>query len=68
MPEMDGLEAARTIRASSHPEAKSIPIVVLSANAFQEDIQRSRAAGMNAHLVKPVSAETLIDVLRTFQK
>lgn len=59
MPEMDGLEAARRIRALSGEEAKRIPIFALSANAFVEDKNRSLAAGMNGHLAKPIDFELL---------
>jgi CheY-like chemotaxis protein len=58
MPEMDGLAAA-AIRALDHPDAKKIPIIALTANAFDEDVQRSLQAGMNAHLSKPVEPEHL---------
>ena len=63
MPEMDGLEATRTIRALDRPDAKSIPIIALTANAFDEDVQRSMQAGLNAHLSKPVQPETLFETL-----
>ncbi len=63
MPEMDGLEATRTIRASGRADAKSIPIIALTANAFDEDVQRSLQAGLNAHLSKPVKPEALFDTL-----
>ena len=59
MPVMDGLEAAGRIRALPRPDAKSIPIIALSANAYESDRQNSLKAGMNAHLVKPVDAELL---------
>ena len=59
MPEMDGLEAAAAIRALSRPDAKKIPIIALTANAFDEDVQRSLQAGMNAHLSKPVESDHL---------
>jgi PAS domain S-box-containing protein len=59
MPDMDGLEAARAIRALSS-EAARVPIVALTANAFHDDIERCRAAGMNAHLGKPFRKEDLI--------
>ena len=60
MPEMDGLEAASAIRALDREDAKKIPIIALTANAFDEDVQRSLQAGMNAHLSKPVEPELLI--------
>ena len=63
MPEMDGLEAAETIRALDRKDAKKIPIIALTANAFDEDVQRSLQAGMTAHLSKPVEAEYLFETL-----
>ncbi len=65
MPEMDGLEATRTIRALDRPDAKSIPIIALTANAFDEDVQRSLQAGLNAHLSKPVRPESLYETLES---
>ena len=63
MPEMDGLEATRMIRAMKRPDAKTIPIIALTANAFDEDVQRSLQAGLNAHLSKPVQPEVLYETL-----
>ncbi|MDO4806177.1 MAG: response regulator [Coriobacteriales bacterium] len=63
MPEMDGLEATRIIRASDHDDAKTIPMVALTANAFDEDVQRSMQAGLNAHLSKPVEPNDLYQTL-----
>jgi len=63
MPEMDGLTAAAAIRALDRPDAKTIPIIALTANAFDEDVQRSLQAGMNAHLSKPVEPELLYKTL-----
>ena len=63
MPEMDGLEATRQIRALDRPDSSSIPIVALTANAFDEDVQRSLQAGLNAHLSKPIQADVLFDTL-----
>ncbi len=68
MPEMDGIEATRAIRASSHEDAASIPIIALTANAFDEDVQRSLQAGLNAHLSKPVEPEELFATLETLIK
>ncbi len=68
MPEMDGLEATRLIRAMDRPDAVSIPIIALTANAFDEDVQRSMQAGLNAHLSKPVEPEALFDTLETLIK
>ena len=63
MPEMDGLEAARAIRALDRPDAKRVPIIAMTANAFDEDVQLSLQAGMNAHLSKPVEPEHLYQTL-----
>ena len=63
MPEMDGLEAAKAIRALDRPDAKIVPIIALTANAFDEDVQRSLQVGMNAHLSKPVESEHLFQTL-----
>ena len=65
MPEMDGLEATRHIRSMDRPDAKSIPIIALTANAFDEDVQRSMQAGLNAHLSKPVNPDALFETLET---
>ena len=59
MPEMDGLAATAAIRLLDHPNAKTIPIIAMTANAFDEDVQRSLQVGMNAHLSKPVEPERL---------
>ena len=63
MPEMDGLEATRRIRAMDRPDAKTIPIIALTANAFDEDVQQSMQAGLNAHLSKPVEPDILFETL-----
>ena len=69
MPVMDGLKATRTIRALDRPDAKSIPIIAMTANAFDEDVKQSLQAGMNAHLSKPVELEHLYEMLsRLIQK
>jgi CheY-like chemotaxis protein len=60
---MDGLEAAASIRAMDRSDAKNIPIIALTANAFDEDVQRSLQAGMNAHLSKPVEPDHLYQTL-----
>ena len=59
MPVMDGLEATRRIRAMDKADAKTIPILAMTANAFQDDIRQSKEAGMNAHLMKPLNEEKL---------
>ena len=63
MPEMDGLEATMKIRAMDREDAKKIPIIALTANAFDEDVQRSLQAGLNAHLSKPVEPDVLFETL-----
>lgn len=63
MPIMDGLKATETIRQLDRPDAKTVPIIALTANAFDEDVQRSLQAGMNAHLSKPVEPEHLFKTL-----
>ena len=63
MPEMDGLEATETIRALDRKDASNIPIIAMTANAFDEDVQRSLQVGMNAHLSKPVEPEHLYQTL-----
>ena len=63
MPIMDGVETSKAIRAASHPNAKSIPIIAVTANAFKEDIEKSFAAGMNAHISKPINMEDLFATL-----
>ena len=63
MPIMDGLEAAAAIRELDRPDAKAIPIIALTANAFDEDVQRSLQVGMDAHLTKPVEADRLYQTL-----
>jgi len=65
MPVMDGLEATKAIRESSRTDARNIPIIALTANAFDEDVQRSMQAGLNAHLSKPVDPEALFNALET---
>ena len=63
MPEMDGLESSAAIRALDRPDAKTVPIIALTANAFDEDVQRSLQVGMNAHLSKPVDPDHLYRTL-----
>ncbi len=63
MPVMDGLEAANAIRCLPRSDSRRVPIVALSANAFDEDIKRSLASGMNAHLSKPVEPSKLTETL-----
>ena len=65
MPEMDGLTATSVIREMDRADAKEIPIIALTANAFDEDVQRSLQAGLNAHLSKPVEPDTLFQTLES---
>ena len=65
MPEMDGLEATRRIRAMDRPDAKKIPVIALTADAFDEDVQHSMQAGLNAHLSKPVEPDILFKTLES---
>lgn len=62
---MNGYEAAEKIRASKHPEALTVPIVAMTANAFVKDVQDALNAGMNAHIAKPISMETLKNTLNS---
>jgi PAS domain S-box-containing protein len=66
MPEMDGYEATRTIRAMDIPKAKTIPIIAMTANVFREDIEKCEAAGMDSHLGKPLDFEELLNKLRGY--
>ena len=68
MPVMDGLEAAKRIRSLSRPDAGSIPIIAMTANAFEEDIKKTLAAGMNEHLSKPINSKLLISSLLKYKK
>lgn len=67
MPIMNGYEATKAIRRSSHELAKKIPIIAMTANAFSEDIQHSLAAGMNAHISKPVEMKVLEKTIRSIK-
>jgi CheY-like chemotaxis protein len=66
MPEMDGYEATRCIRAMDHPWAKEITIAAMTANVFREDIERCIAAGMNAHIAKPIDFDDVLEKLRRY--
>ena len=63
MPVMDGLESARRIRTSGRPDARRIPIIALTANAFDEDTRKSLASGMNGHLSKPIQVDQMLEIL-----
>ena len=64
MPEMNGYQAAKAIRASAHPEAKTIPIYAMTANTFTEDVSEAFHAGMNGHLEKPIDAALVYEILQ----
>ncbi len=66
MPVMDGLDATRAIRALDRPDARTVPIVAMTANAFDEDREKTKAAGMNAHLAKPLDMKALLDAVERF--
>ena len=68
MPVMDGLQATEEIRKLNRADAKTVPIIAMTANAFDEDVQRSLQAGMNAHLSKPVEPEHMYHTLQEFIK
>ena len=66
MPEMDGYEATRRIRAFDNPKAKNVPIIAMTANVFKEDIERCLEAGMNGHIGKPLDLSEIIKILRMY--
>ena len=68
MPLMDGLTATKTIRALARPDAKTVPIIAMTANAFNEDREKSLIAGMSDHLSKPIIPEKLFDTLAKYLK
>ncbi len=68
MPEMDGCEAARRIRAMNRPDAGSVPVIAVTANAFAEDIVSTTAAGMDVHISKPIDFKYLFQILEKFLK
>ena len=67
MPVMDGFEAAKTIRSLPRPDAETIPIIAVTANAFEEDRKKTREAGMNEHLTKPMDREKLKETLASLR-
>lgn len=68
MPVMNGLDAAKAIRGLSRPDAPTVPIIALSANAFAEDIQKSKNAGINEHLAKPLEMDKVLKVIASYCK
>jgi CheY-like chemotaxis protein len=68
MPVMNGYEATKAIRESNHPEAKTIPIIAMTANAYKEDVDKALDAGMNAHVAKPIDIQMLMSVLDNYRR
>lgn len=66
MPVIDGITATKMIRELDREDARSIPIIAMTANAFDEDANRCLAAGMNAHLAKPLQMDKLMETLRRY--
>jgi len=66
MPEMDGYEATRRIRALDIPSAKTVPIIAMTANVFKEDIDKCLEAGMNSHIGKPIDFNEVVDKLKSY--
>ncbi|MEG0785358.1 MAG: response regulator, partial [Christensenella sp.] len=66
MPVMDGLTATKSIRQMRKADAKTIPIIAMTANAFEEDIEKTKIAGMNAHLAKPIEPALLYQTMQYF--
>lgn len=66
MPYMDGFESASLIRRSSHPDAKSIPILAMSANAYEEDVSKALSVGMNGHIAKPIDTQSMFAKLSEY--
>ena len=63
MPQIDGYEASRLIRALDDEDKRNIPIIAMTANAFAEDVKRAKEAGMNAHIAKPIDVKNMMEVL-----
>ena len=68
MPVMDGLEATRRIRTCGHPRGSDVPIIAITANAFADDIQKAKNAGMNEHLAKPFEMEKVLRVIARYRR
>ena len=66
MPVMDGYKAAEKIRACDHPKAKTIPIIAMSADAYESDVKKCLEAGMNAHVSKPIHADRFLEKLSKY--
>ena len=68
MPQMDGIEATRQIRSLDRPDAKTLPIVAMTANAFAEDVRQCLDAGMNAHIPKPLDVANMLRTISQFRR
>ena len=68
MPEIDGYEATKLIRMSDHTDAKTIPVLAMTANVLSEDVAKALACGMNGHIGKPIDTKNLYHVLEKFMK
>jgi CheY-like chemotaxis protein len=68
MPGMDGYEAAGAIRASDHPQAKSVPIIAMTADAFSENVAECLAAGMNGHIAKPIDMKLVMKEIKQIKE
>lgn len=68
MPVLDGLEATKKIRMSEKPDAMTVPIIAMTANAFAEDVKKAKAAGMNEHLAKPLDTKKMIQVIARYKR
>ncbi len=68
MPMMNGYEATKAIRSMNRPDARMVPIIAMSANAFQDDIAESKSAGMNEHLSKPLDSAKLLNSIAKYIK
>ena len=66
MPRLNGYEATRQIRKLNRRDSKTLPIVAMTANAFEEDVRLAMQAGMNAHFAKPIDMDRLAEILRRF--
>ena len=68
MPVVDGLSATRAIRVFDRPDAEKIPIIAMTANAFDEDVRRCLESGMNAHLAKPLQMDKVMEAIAKYTK
>ena len=66
MPEVDGCEATKMIRAGSHPNAKTIPILAMTANVMKADVDKVLESGMNGHIPKPIDYNTVIESIKKY--